>query len=88
VTTPYTLQIEYPDRSVIAAILTRAALPLIDIKATLVYKVNDYVSLGVGLDIYTFASFVGEGHAEVKQNAAPGNPFGLPAGTGLEANGT
>ncbi|MCA9463029.1 MAG: outer membrane protein transport protein [Nitrospira sp.] len=88
VTTPYTLQIDYPDSSVIAPILTRAALPLIDIKPTLAYKVNDYVSLGVGLDIYTFASFVGEGHAEVKQNAAPGNPFGLPAGTGLEANGT
>lgn len=88
VTTPYALNIEYPDDSLISPILTRASLPLIDIKPTLAYKVNDYISVGGGLDIYTFASFLGEGQAELQQNAAPGNPFGIPAGTGLEANGT
>jgi long-chain fatty acid transport protein len=87
VTSPYALQVNYPDNSLISPILTRAALPLIDIKPTLAYKLNDYLSLGGGLDIYTFASFVGDGHAEIQQNAAPGNAFGIPAGTGLEANG-
>lgn len=88
ITSPFALQVEYPNDSLISPILTRAALPLIDIKPTVAYKVNDYVSLGFGLDIYTFAGFLGDGHAELKQNAAPGNPFGIPAGTGLEANGT
>ncbi len=87
VTSPFALQVEYPDDSLIAPVTTRASLPLLDIKPTLAYKVNDYISVGGGLDIYTFASFLGEGHAEIKQNAAPGNPFGIPAGTGLEANG-
>jgi long-chain fatty acid transport protein len=87
VTSPFALQVEYPDDSLIAPISTQASLPLIDIKPTLAYKLNNYISIGGGLDIYTFASFLGEGHAELQQNAAPGNPFGIPAGTGLEANG-
>ena len=87
VTSPYALQVKYPNDSLISPILTSAALPLIDVKPTLAYKLNDYISLGGGLDIYTFASFLGEGHAELQQNAAPGNAFGIPAGTGLEANG-
>ena len=87
VTSPFALKVDYPDNSDIAPVLTSAALPLIDIKPTVAYKLNDYIAIGGGLDIYTFASFLGEGHAELQQNAAPGNPFGLPAGTGLEANG-
>ena len=86
VTSPFALQVEYPDDSLIAPILTKAALPLIDIKPTVAYKLNDYIAIGGGLDIYTFANFLGEGHAELQQNAAPGNPFGIPAGTGLEAS--
>ena len=88
ITTPYALQVEYPDDSVISPVLTMAALPLIDLTPTVAYRLNDYISLGAGLDIYTFASFLGEGQAEIQQNAAPGNGFGIPAGTGLEANGT
>ena len=88
VTSPFALQVEYPDNSVIAPILTRAALPLIDIKPTVAYKLNDYIAIGGGLDIYTFVDFLGEGQVELQQNAAPGNPFGIPAGTGLEANGS
>lgn len=87
VTSPFALKVSYPNNSLISPILTSAALPLIDIKPTLAYKFNDYLSVGGGLDIYTFASFLGEGHAELKQNAAAGNAFGIPAGTGLEANG-
>jgi len=87
VTSPFALKVDYPDNSDIAPVLTSAALPLIDIKPTVAYKLNDYIAIGGGLDIYTFTSFLGEGHAELQQNAAPGNPFGIPAGTGLEANG-
>ncbi|MDH5429579.1 MAG: outer membrane protein transport protein [Nitrospirota bacterium] len=86
-TSPFALQVKYPDNSLIAPISTMAALPLIDIKPTLAYKVNDYIAIGGGLDIYTFADFLGEGHAEIQQNAAPGNAFGIPAGTNLEGNG-
>jgi len=80
VTSPFALQVEYPDDSLIAPISTQAALPLIDIKPTLAYKLNKYISIGGGLDIYTFASFLGEGQAELKQSPAPG--------FNLEANGT
>ncbi|MEE9233379.1 MAG: outer membrane protein transport protein, partial [Nitrospirales bacterium] len=88
VTTPFALQVEYPEDSLIAPVSTKASLPLMDIKPTLAYKLNEYISIGGGLDIYTFASFLGEGQAELQQIAAPGNPFGIPAGTTLEANGT
>lgn len=87
-TSPFALQVEYPDNSPIAPVNTMAALPLIDIKPTLAYKVNDYIAIGGGLDIYTFADFLGEGHAEIQQTAAPGNPFGIPAGTNIEGNGS
>lgn len=80
VTSPFALQVKYPDDSLIAPVTTRAALPLIDIKPTLAYKLNDYISVGGGLDIYTFASFLGEGQAELQQSPAPG--------FNLEANGT
>jgi len=79
VTIPYALQLDYPDNSSISPILTHAALPLLDIKPTLAYKFNDYLSVGGGLDIYTFASFLGEGHGEFQRS---------PPGGNQEANGT
>ena len=88
VTSPFGINIEYPTNSQVAPILTKANLPLIDIKPTVAYKINEYISIGGGLDIYTFASFLGEGQAEIQLIAAPGNAFGLPAGTPLEANAT
>jgi long-chain fatty acid transport protein len=78
VTIPYAVQLEYPENSLIAPVMTQAALPLLDIKPTLAYKLNDYISVGGGLDIYTFASFLGEGQGEFQQNP----------GINLEANGT
>ncbi len=86
-TTPFALQVRYPEDSLIAPVNTSASLPLMDIKPTLAYRLNDYIAIGGGVDIYTFADFLGEGHAELHQVAAPGNPFGIPPGTGLEANG-
>ncbi len=85
---PYGISVEYPDDSSLTFLAKKVSLPLIDIKPTAALKVNDYISIGGGVDIYTFASFLGEGQAEIEQTAAPGNPFGLPVGTSLEANGT
>ncbi len=84
---PFALEANYPDNSAISPVATSAALPLLNFKPTLAYKVNTYVSIGAGLDIYTFSSLVGEGHAEVRQTAATGNAFGIPAGTSIEVNG-
>jgi long-chain fatty acid transport protein len=80
VTSPFALKVNYPEDSLIAPVTTYAALPLIDIKPTLAYKLNNYISIGGGLDIYTFASFLGEGQAELQRSPAPG--------FNLEANGT
>lgn len=61
------------------------ALPLIDIKPTLAYRVNDQLAFGLGADIYTFSSMFGEGHAEYKFGWPGGS--GIPAGTPMEFNG-
>ncbi|GJL51405.1 MAG: fatty acid transporter [Nitrospirales bacterium] len=88
VTTPFGISIEYPTDSQVAPVTASVELPLIDIKPTVAWKFNESISVGAGLDIYTFASFIGEGQAQFQQTAAAGNAFGLPAGTSLEANGT
>lgn len=97
VTSPFGILIDYPENSNVAQLSSFAALPLIDIKPTLAFKVDEYISLGVGLDINTFASFLGEGQAELKRIAGP--EFGIPPpggvgflgitpGSSLEINGT
>ena len=85
-TSPYGLSTRYPVDGPFNSATTSAALPLLDIKPTLAYKVNDDLSLGVSADIYTFASFLGEGHAEQRLISA-GMP-GIPAGASVEANGS
>jgi len=87
VTSPFGINIEYPSTSQVAFVTYKAALPLIDIKPTVAVKLNKYISIGGGLDIYHVAN-LGEGQAEVLAIAAPNNPFGLPPGTPIEANGT
>jgi long-chain fatty acid transport protein len=62
--------------------ITSATLPLIDIKPTIAYKLNDQLAIGVSADIYTFASFLGQGHVEQKQVDVGG--FG---GASVELNG-
>ncbi|MGH7230453.1 MAG: OmpP1/FadL family transporter [Nitrospiraceae bacterium] len=76
VNSPFGLIINYPREVPFSAIDTRATLPLLDIKPTAAYRINDYVSVGAGLDIYTFAGFAGEGAAQL-------NAF-IPPGTDLE----
>lgn len=84
VTTPFGSVMRWPDNSPFRGVTTFTALPLFDIKPTLAYQLLPDLSIGAGADIYTFANFFGEGHAEL-QSISPG---GLaPAGTKLEFNG-
>jgi len=76
VNSPYGLIVNYPKEVPFSALDVRATLPLLDIKPTAAYRFNDYFSIGGGLDIYTFASFAGEGAAQV-------NAF-IPPSTNLE----
>ena len=82
---PFGLNAHYPTDGPFKTVVTSAALPLIDIKPTIAYAISKDLSIGVSADIYTFASFLGEGHAEQKQISA--GTFGLPPGASLEFNG-
>ncbi len=84
-TSPYGSSTRYPVDGVFNTAVTSAALPLLDIKPTLAYKVNEDLSLGLGADIYTFSSVLGQGHVEQKQVGA--GLFGIPAGASVEVNG-
>ena len=53
----------YPVDGPFNSAITTAALPLIDIKPTVAYKLNDQLAIGVSADIYTFASFLGRGRS-------------------------
>jgi len=79
-TSPFGLNTRYPVDGPFNTAVTSAALPLIDIKPTIAYKVNDDLSLGVSADIYTSASFLGEGQVEQKRVG--------PGGASVELNGT
>ncbi|TKB64966.1 MAG: long-chain fatty acid transporter [Nitrospira sp.] len=81
-TSPFGLNIRYPLDGPFNTAVTSAALPLIDIKPTLAYKLNDQLAIGVGADIYTFAGFLGQGHAEQRQVGS-----GALAGASVEFNG-
>ena len=86
-TSPFGLNVRYPLDGPFNTAVTSAALPLIDIKPTLAYKLNDQLAIGVGADIYTFASFLGQGHIEQKQVGAGGSSIELNGnGTGAGAN--
>ena len=85
VTSPFGLNIRYPNEAPFSSAVTTAQLPLLDIKPTVAFKLTDQLSVGVGADIYTFASFIGEGKFE-QRFTNPGVP-GIPLGTPLEING-
>jgi long-chain fatty acid transport protein len=85
-TSPFGLRTRYPVDGPFRTAVTSAELPLIDIKPTLAYKINEALSVGLSADIYTFAGFLGEGHIEQKQISA--GALGIPAGTSVELNGT
>ena len=77
---------EYPQNGPFATAITKAQLPLLDFKPTMAYKVNEYLSLGIGADIFTFLSFVGEGQSE-QLSIATGAIPGTTAGEKLELTG-
>ncbi|MGZ8373407.1 MAG: OmpP1/FadL family transporter [Nitrospira sp.] len=81
-TSPFGLNTRYPVDGPFNTAVTSAALPLIDIKPTIAYKLTSDLSIGVSADIYTFASFLGEGHVEQKQISAGAS------GASIELNGT
>jgi len=86
VVAPFGLLQRYPNNGPFSTAVTRAAFELFDIKPTLAYKLNDQLSVGLGMDIYTFFNFWGQGQAEAKLNSpgiAPLPPFPTP----LEING-
>jgi long-chain fatty acid transport protein len=86
VISPFGTMSRWPQNGPFATAITRASLELLDIKPTLAYKVSDELSLGLGADIYTFASFWGEGRGEThfRSSGGPGLP---PAGIPIEING-
>jgi len=84
-TSPFGSNTRYPVDGPFNTAVTSAMLPLIDIKPTIAYKVNDNLSLGVSADIYTFSSFLGEGHVEQRQVGA--GLFNIPPGASVELNG-
>lgn len=84
VTTPFGSVMRWPDSGPFNGITTFSALPLFNIKSTFAYQLSPDLSIGAGADIYTFASFFGEGHAEL-QSVSPGGV--APAGSKVELNG-
>ena len=78
---------KYPSSGPFANVLTKAQLPILDIKPTMAFKIHDLLSIGFGVDVFTFASFVGEGHAE-RQSIAVGNIPGTSPGDRLELTGS
>jgi len=82
-TSPFGLNTRFPLDGPFNTAVTSAALPLIDIKPTVAYKINDRLAIGVSADIYTFANFLGQGHIEQKQVGV-----GPLSGASVELNGT
>jgi long-chain fatty acid transport protein len=71
-TVPFGSLTRWPDNGPFRSATTFSALPLLDIKPTLAYKVTENLSLGLGADIYTFTGLVGEGHVEKQSIPAAG----------------
>ncbi len=83
----YGFSTKYPKDGPFATLVTKAQLPLLDIKPSVAYKFHERLSVGFGLDIFTFASFLGEGRS-VQQFMAVGNIPGTIPGQVLELSRT
>jgi long-chain fatty acid transport protein len=83
---PFGSLTRWPNNGPFRTAVTFNTLPLLDIKPTLAYKLNDHISLGLGADIYTFSGLFGEGQVE-QRSIWPGG-FGIPAVAAIELNGT
>jgi long-chain fatty acid transport protein len=85
VNSPFGSLTRYPEDGPFRTATTFTTLPLIDIKPTLAYKLNDQLSIGLGADIYTFSGLFGEGHVEKRFDWSGG--FGIPSGSKMELYG-
>lgn len=83
---PFGSLTRYPLDGPFRSALTFTTLPLLDIKPTIAYKLNDQLSFGLGADIYTFSGLFGEGHLEQK-SVWPGG-LGIASGSLVEINGS
>jgi long-chain fatty acid transport protein len=72
ITSPFGLKVAYPNSGPLSTVTTYAALPLLDIKPTAAYRLTPYISVGAGLDIYTFSDLIGDGQAEQQRFVVPG----------------
>lgn len=77
VTTPFGSATRWPGTSPFSSVTTFSALPLFDIKPTFAYQLLPELSIGAGVDIYTFSGLFGEGHAEFQRVLPPGNRIEL-----------
>lgn len=84
-TTPYGINTRFPTDGPFNSAVTSATLPLIDIKPTIAFRLNEQLAFGISADVYTFASFLGEGQVE-QHRVWPGGS-GIPAGSSVEFQG-
>ena len=85
VTVPFGSLTEYQNTAPFKDSVLFNTLPLLDIKPTLAYKLNDQLSFGLGADIYTFSTLFGEGHLEIKRQATVGGAQSEINGSGTGA---
>ncbi|WP_231989414.1 OmpP1/FadL family transporter [Nitrospira japonica] len=85
VTSPFGSLMRWPADGPFRSATIFNTLPLLDIKPTVAYGLTRDLSLGAGVDIYTFSKLVGEGQVE-RQSIWPGG-FGIPAGARIELSG-
>jgi long-chain fatty acid transport protein len=86
VTVPFGSLTEYQETAPFKNSVIFNTLPLLDIKPTIAYKLNDQLSFGLGADIYTFSTLFGEGHLEIKRKlAVAGSPDSEVNGSGTGA---
>ncbi|MGH7146309.1 MAG: OmpP1/FadL family transporter [Nitrospiraceae bacterium] len=88
VNVPFGSLTKYPDNNPFSNTIIYNTLPLLDIKPTVAYKLNDYLSFGLGADIYTFSTLFGDGQLEVRNCAAPGCVPPPLGSTHFEVNGS
>jgi len=90
VTSPFGSLTEYQTSAPFKDSVLFNTLPLLDIKPTIAYKLDDRLSFGLGADIYTFSTLFGEGHLEIKRqssfNGAHSEVNGSGTGAGFNAS--
>jgi long-chain fatty acid transport protein len=87
VAAPFGLINDYPKDGPFSDVVIRTKLPLMAIKPTIAYRLADWASVGFGADIYTFASFLGEGQFQQQRRLDTGGAGELNgSGTALGYN--